>query len=78
VEKYGRGFKAFKAFMVDKPVVDFIRVGEEYQRRGVATALYDYGAHYLSQRGMKLYASGLQSKEARQPGTSSERPREPT
>ena len=64
VEKYGRGFKAFKAFMVDKPIVDFIRVGDEYQRRGVATALYDYGAHYLSQKGMKLYASGLQSKEA--------------
>lgn len=58
-------FKEFREFHVDKPLVDFIRVQPEYQRKGVASLLYKLGAKWMASRGMKLFASGLQSDQAK-------------
>lgn len=63
--KFGRDFQDFKAFHIDKPLVDYIRVDEDYQRRRIGIALYQYGAKWLAGKGMKLYASGLQSDKAK-------------
>ena len=64
-KKYGQDYKDFKEFHVDKPLVDYIRVHEPFQRKGIAVALYNYGAKYLAKKGLKLYASGLQSDAAK-------------
>lgn len=64
-KKYGRQFKQFLHYYVDKPIVDYIRVEPEYRRQGIGTALYRAAQKWLHDRGMKLYASGLQSDEAK-------------
>jgi hypothetical protein len=66
-----------KAHHVDKPMIDFIRVFDEYEnsrpeqyhgndwrRKGIATLLYEAGAIWMSQEGLMLYASGLQEPAA--------------
>ena len=72
-KKYGQDFRDFKKYYVDKPLVDFIRVKDDYRRRGIATILYKKGHEWMKQRGMKLYASGLQSDQARAAWDSYER-----
>ena len=63
---YLREYVTSKAFHVDKPMVDFIHVHDEFKRQGVATALYKYGARWLAKtKGMPLYASGLQQPAAK-------------
>lgn len=54
----------FKNFHVEKPLVDYIRVYDDYRRERVAVALYLEGAKWMNERGMNLHASGLQSPEA--------------
>lgn len=49
---------------VSHPFVDFIRVKEEYRRKGVALALYEKAGKYLGNKGLTLKGSGLQRKEA--------------
>lgn len=62
--KFGREFEAFKDFHQDKPLVDFIEVHEDKKRQRVGTGLYIAAAQWLAKKGMKLYASGLQSNDA--------------
>jgi len=61
----GVQFKRFKNDFVDKPVVDFIRVNEDFQRKRIAEALYVAGSKWMKEKGMKLYASGTQSDSAK-------------
>lgn len=63
-ERYGREYELFKEHWVDKPVVDFIDVRRDYQHGGIGFGLYIAGAMWMAERGMKLYASSLQSVEA--------------
>lgn len=55
----------FKKFHVDKPMVDSIRVHESMRRQGIGSALYLQAARWMAERGLRLYASGLQSDEAK-------------
>lgn len=65
-----RGFKWFKSYFVDRPLVDFIRVynehdkGTNWQRQGIGTALYKEGTKWMAERGMKLYGSQTPSQSA--------------
>lgn len=61
----GVQFKQFKNFHKDKPLVDYIKVDEQWRRQGIGEALYQAAALWMKQKGMKLYASGLQSDEAK-------------
>lgn len=76
--RYGKAFRQFKNFHVDKPLVDYIRVAsgspnslsapatESWRRQGIATALYYEGAKWLWKNyGFYLWASGVQSAEAK-------------
>lgn len=62
--RYGKRFEEFKDFHMDKPLVDFIRVSEDFQRNRIGVALYEKAARWLANKGLKLYASGIQSEEA--------------
>ena len=61
---FGKQFKEFFQYHVDKPLVDFIRVENEYQRQRIGEALYKEGAKWMAEKGLKLHASTLQTKEA--------------
>ncbi len=58
-------FKRFEKYFVDKPLVDYIRVNNEYRRQGIGTALYRAGYEWMKSKGLPLYASGVQSDEAK-------------
>jgi len=67
-----RAFRDFEHYHVDKPFVEFIRVMDEidgadrsYRRQGLGLELYKQMFKYLKRRGLKLYASNLQSDEAK-------------
>lgn len=68
----GKSFDDFKAFHIDKPLVDYIRVydenssptGKSFQRDHIGLALYQEGAAYLATQGLHLWASGIQSDDA--------------
>jgi len=51
--------------ILDRPWVDYIRVQELWQRRGVGTLLYEAGARWMATKGFPLWASGTRSDEAR-------------
>lgn len=54
------------AFHVDKPLVDYIRIFEPWQHKGIALALYNFGAEWLAlEKGLRLYASGIQQPPAK-------------
>lgn len=57
-------FDAFRRFHVDKPLVDFIRVDDELQGRGIGLALYAEGAKWMAEKRMQLRSSSLQSTGA--------------
>lgn len=75
-----KGFKEFYSHTVNKPIVDFIHVDsgewvddnkfgksderESMRRKGIGSLLYKAGAEWMKERGMRLYASGIQSSEA--------------
>lgn len=63
-KRYSKKFKEFEQWHVDKPIVDFIRVNDQYKRQGIGTALYRAAYDYLKNKELRLYASGIQSKEA--------------
>jgi GNAT superfamily N-acetyltransferase len=63
-KKYRNEFRKFRAFHVDKPLVDFISVEPEFRRNRIGEALYREAAKWMAERGMKLHASGVQSKDA--------------
>lgn len=57
----------YRRWHVDKPKVDYIKVFEEcWRRRGIATAMYLYGARFMAREfNLPLYASTLQRHAAR-------------
>lgn len=57
-------FLNFKKHTMDRPLVDFISVDENFRRLGVGQALYKEAAKWMAEQGMKVYASGVQSKPA--------------
>lgn len=57
-------YKQFANYHVDKPLVDYINVEPNFRRQRIAAALYEYAAKWLAKRGMKLYASGIQTEAA--------------
>jgi GNAT superfamily N-acetyltransferase len=61
----GEKYKKAYAFHVDKPLVDYIQVYDDFRRRGIALALYVKGAEWAADRGLALWASGLQQPEAK-------------
>lgn len=61
----GKQYRQFKNFHKDKPFVDYISVDEEFQRQRIAEAMYLEGAKWMKERGLKFYASGLQSDSAK-------------
>lgn len=63
-KRVGRKFQLFKDFHIDKPLVDYIGVVEPMRRQGIARALYVEGAFWMAEKGLRLYASGLQQREA--------------
>lgn len=64
-KNYKHEFKKFEKFHVDRPIVDFIRVHEPHRRQYIGTALYNEGARWMKEKGFKLYASGIQSPQAK-------------
>jgi len=63
LKQYKTKYANFKKFHVDAPLVDFIRSHIPRQRIGVA--LYLAGTEWINDMGMNLYASGLQTDEAK-------------
>lgn len=63
--KYGKQKKEFEAFHVDASFVDYIFVEPEYQRKGVALAMYLKAAQHMKKKGLRFYASGIQSDDAK-------------
>lgn len=66
-KKYSKQFKEDKNYFVDKPFVDYIRVNEEFQRKGIGTLLYMGMARELYKRYKlkKFYGSSLQTDMAK-------------
>lgn len=63
-KRFGKEFEEFKSYFINKPLVDFIRVKDQFLRQGIATALYIEGAKWMAEKGMVVHASGLQQPEA--------------
>lgn len=63
-KEWGKEFKRFESFVVDKPIVAFISVEEAFLRQGIGTALYRAGFQWLRSRGLTLYASDCQTEPA--------------
>jgi GNAT superfamily N-acetyltransferase len=59
--RFLRSFKEFKNYHVDKPIVDYIYVENDYRRIGVATKLYRLAHNWMKTKNMKLYSSYVQS-----------------
>jgi hypothetical protein len=64
-ERFEPLVKDFKEFFLDKPLVDMVRVGGrqdehlEWQRQGIALAMYEFAGRWYTQRGMALYNGSL-------------------
>lgn len=63
-KRHGKRFEEFQDFHINKPLVDYIKVYPEFQRQRIGVALYEKAAKWLAGKGMKLYASGIQTNEA--------------
>lgn len=63
---HGYDFEQFLKFHVDKPVVDYIKTNTGFRGLGIGHALYLEGARWIAGKGMRLYASGLQSDSAKE------------
>lgn len=61
----GNQYRKFKNYHKDKPFVDFIQVKPDFRRQRIAEAMYLEAAKWMKERGMKFYAAGSQSKEAK-------------
>lgn len=62
---YCRSIQKFKKHWVDSPIVDFIRVQDEYQRQGIGTQLYIQAGQMMQEMGLSLRASTCQSDSAK-------------
>ncbi|WP_018234239.1 GNAT family N-acetyltransferase [Thioalkalivibrio thiocyanodenitrificans] len=55
--RHQRSYREFLGWFVDKPVVDFVGVEEEWRRRGIGTALYIEATRWMNERNLRLYGS---------------------
>jgi len=60
----GKRYLQMKNQLKNKPMVDFIRVDDDYKRQGIGEALYLEGAKWMKEKGMQLRSSTLQSPDA--------------
>lgn len=63
-ERFEVDYKQSYDFLVDKPTVGYILVDEKFKRRGIGTQLYFEAAKWCQSKGLRLYASGIQSESA--------------
>lgn len=63
--RFGDRYEAFKDYHVDKPQVEYSHTEEEYRRRGVGVAMYEFTARLLAKRGLGLWSSTTQSTQAK-------------
>ena len=61
----GKEFKQFKQYYVDKPIDDFVRVEDNYQRQGIAENMYEVATLWLAKRKLPLYLSTLRHPHAK-------------
>jgi len=64
-DRYNKKFEEFKNYEVDKPKIDYIYVDKKFRRRRIGLMLYLKMAKWLKKQGLKLYASNLQSDDAK-------------
>lgn len=62
--RYGKEFKKFREYWIDKPMVDYIHVKEEYQKGGIGFGLYIAGAMWMAEKGFPLRSGYSQSEKA--------------
>jgi GNAT superfamily N-acetyltransferase len=63
--KYRKQIKDFKERFVNNPQVDYIYVNEDYRNKGFGKLLYLEAGKWLSELGLELRASQLQSDSAK-------------
>lgn len=59
-----RPMREFIDFHVDRPLVDFVEVGEGFRGQRLSRWLYREAAEWMSERGLQLHASGAQRPAA--------------
>lgn len=72
-KKYGLKRDTFIDFHVDKPLVDYIKVEDNFRGKLLSKRLYEEGARWMAERGFHLHASGAQTPEALRAWNSMER-----
>lgn len=65
VDRSKQYYNDFIRYWVDKPLIDFINVERNFQRKGIGVVLYLSIAKWMNMNGMRLYASGTQSDSAK-------------
>lgn len=65
-KKYGKEFKKFEEYWVDKPMIDYIQVDEKYRAGGVGIGLYIAGAMWMAEKGFPLRSGYSRSESALQ------------
>lgn len=64
-EEKGKEFNDFRNYFVDKPLVDYINVEQNYQRQRIAISLYLTAANWFKERNLLFFASTTQSDSAK-------------
>lgn len=59
LKKEFQKFHEFRDFHVDKPLVDFIRVEEDFRGKKIALALYLEGSKWMKAKGLNVHMSGV-------------------
>lgn len=63
-----RNVDGFKHYHIDKPKIDFMRVFEAYQRKGIAEQMILFAAKwYQENKGLNFYFSNLNNPEKMEP-----------
>lgn len=65
VDRTKQYYNDFIRYWVNKPLIDFINVEREFQRKGIGVVLYLAAGKWMNMNGMRLYASGTQSNSAK-------------
>jgi len=64
-ERHKKDYEQFLDDVHNKPLVDYIKVEKDYQQGGIGLGLYIAGATWMAKKRMCLFASSLQSPEAK-------------
>ncbi len=64
--KMGDQYKKFKAYNLDRPIIDYIRTEKDARRQYVGLAMYQFGAKWVNDKfGLHLYESDTQTDDAK-------------